>query len=62
MFADPSPLHLLYFLLAVCNIVVAGQKLGHDIEARQETDPDDVTNPQDFYGRAYHACMVHSFR
>jgi hypothetical protein len=62
MIANLSHLHVLYFLVTACNVFVAGQSPGHGIEARQETDLNAATNPQDFYARAYHACMVHPFR
>jgi len=62
MIANLSHLHVLYILVTACNVFVAGQSSGHGFEARQETDPNAVTNPRDFYARAYHACMVHPFR
>jgi hypothetical protein len=62
MVAKLSHLRVLCFLVAVCNVSIAGQNLGQGIQARQETDPDAVTDPAAFYSRAFHACMVHAFR
>ena len=56
-----SHLHVLCFLVAVCNVSIAGQSPGQGIQARQGIDPGVVTDPRDFYSRAYHACMVHAF-